>query len=154
MILIIGYGNSLRGDDGAGLVLAERLEEAWQDRQVEVERLALHQLTPELILEISREEVTSVVFVDTRAVPPEATDLQVWISPLQAGGTSPSLGHHLDPAALLALAGLLYDKWLPAWLVTVPGVDFTHREALSPTAQQALVTAPELSTKLLEVICV
>ena len=41
MILIIAYGNSLRGDDGAGLVLAERLEEAWQGRQVEVERVVL-----------------------------------------------------------------------------------------------------------------
>ena len=75
MILIIGYGNSLRGDDGAGLLLAEGLEEAWQARQVEVERLAVHQLTPELTLEISREEVTSVVFVDTRA------ELRLRISP-------------------------------------------------------------------------
>jgi Ni,Fe-hydrogenase maturation factor len=136
------------------LALAERLEEAWQARQVEVERLAVHQLTPELILEISREEITSVIFVDTRAVPPEVTDRQVWISPVQAGGTSPSLGHHLDPAALLALAGLLYDKWLPAWLVTVPGLEFAHGEKLSPTARQAIETTPELSTKLLEVICV
>lgn len=154
MILIIGYGNSLRRDDGAGLILAEKLEQDWLARQVEVERLAVQQLTPELTLDIARKEVTAVVFVDTRAVLPHETDLKIKICPIQADGLSPSLGHHLDPAALLAFVHLLYDKPVPAWLVTVPGVDFEHGEMLSSATQQALTTVSEVSTKLLEVICI
>ncbi len=30
MVLVIGYGNELRRDDGAGLRLAERMVERWQ----------------------------------------------------------------------------------------------------------------------------
>ena len=45
-VLIIGYGNPLRADDGVGWQAARRLAELRQDEFVET--LALHQLTPEL----------------------------------------------------------------------------------------------------------
>jgi hydrogenase maturation protease len=153
MILIIGYGNSLRGDDGAGLLLAERLEQAWQAHQIAVERLAVQQLMPELAWDIAREAVEAVLFVDTRVVAPGETEPGLQISLVEAPVLSPSLGHHLDPAVLLTYARLLYGKTLPAWLVTVPGVDFEHGETLSQTAQQALDTAPEILIQLLEVLC-
>jgi len=153
MILIIGYGNSLRGDDGAGLLLAERLEQAWRARHVAVERLAVQQLMPELAWDIAQAAVEAVLFVDTRAVAPGETEPGLQISPVESPALSPSLGHHLDPAVLLTYARLLYGKTLPAWLVTVPGVDFEHGETLSRTAQQALDMASELSIKLLEVLC-
>jgi hydrogenase maturation protease len=149
MILIIAYGNSLRRDDGAGLLLAERLEQAWLARQVYVERLAVQQLTPELTLEVAREEVSAVVFVDTKAVPPGETEFEVQLCPVSASQCGAVLGHHLDPTVLLTYTYLLYDKQLPAWLVTVPGVDFRHGEGLSQGAQQALNRSPNLSTELL-----
>jgi hypothetical protein len=46
-VLIVGYGNPLRGDDGLGWRAAERLRTVIQDAGVEI--LALHQLTPELM---------------------------------------------------------------------------------------------------------
>jgi hydrogenase maturation protease len=153
MILIIGYGNSLRSDDGAGLLLAERLEQAWRARQISVERLAVQQLMPELAWDIAQEAVEAVVFVDTRAVAPGETEPGLQISPVEAPALAPSLGHHLDPGVLLIYAHLLYGKTVPAWLVTVPGVNFEHGETLSQTAQQTLDTVPELSIKLLEVLC-
>jgi hydrogenase maturation protease len=149
MILIIAYGNPLRQDDGAGLILAERLEQAWLACQIEVERLAVHQLIPELTLEVAREGVSAVVFVDTRAVLPNETEFETQMNPVSAGQVSSALGHHLDPTMLLTYVRLLYGKQLPAWLVTVPGVDFGHGEELSQLARQALNARPDLSTELL-----
>lgn len=152
MILIIAYGNNLRRDDGAGLMLAERLEQAWLARQVEVERLVVHQLTPELTLEVAREEVSAVVFVDTRAVPPGESQFEVQLCPVSASRPGSALGHHLDPAILLTYVHLLYDKQLPAYLVTAPGVEFGHGEGLSQMAQQALNRSPNLPAELLSVL--
>jgi hydrogenase maturation protease len=149
MILIIAYGNSLRRDDGAGLILAEKLEQAWLARQVEVERLEVQQLVPELALEVARDEVSAVVFADTRVVSPAEVTPGLKMYPVQANPSSPSLGHQLDPAVLLSYARLLYGKQPPAWMVTVPGADFDHGEGLSQVAQQALREVSELATDLL-----
>ena len=140
MRLIIAYGNSLRRDDGAGLLLAQRLEQEWQAQGVAVKRLAVQQLTPELAMEMAQADVSSVVFVDTRVVTPTETCPSVAIQPLTGAATSPALGHHLDPTALLLYASLLGDKPLPAWQITVPGVDFSHGKGLSKMTQQVLVT--------------
>jgi hydrogenase maturation protease len=147
--LIIAYGNNLRRDDGAGLILAERLEQAWLAHQIEVKRLVVQQLTPELTLEVAQDEISAVVFVDTRAVPPGETELAVQMGRVSADPCNPALGHHLDPAVLLTYARLLYHKQPPAWLVTAPGVDFGHGEGLSRATRRALDRNLELATELL-----
>ena len=149
MILIIAYGNSLRQDDGAGLVLAEIVEQECRARRLDVERIVAFQLTPELSLEVARKEVTAVVFVDTRTVAPDEPDLRVRLRSLTTETASPSLGHHLNAAALLVYAYLLYGKHPPAWEVTVPGRNFGHGEGLSPIARRALSTAHEPLGELL-----
>ena len=60
MVLVIGYGNLLRGDDGIGQILANGLEERIQHPSVKF--LACHQLTPELAEPISRAD--TVIFID------------------------------------------------------------------------------------------
>jgi len=142
MILIIAYGNTLRGDDGAGLLLGERLEYAWRARHVPVARLAVHQLAPELAVELAQETVQAVVFVDTALVKPDDRDPAVQVYPLTAHTLAPNLGHQLDPSTLLIYADQLYGRRPPAWQVTIPGLAFEHGETLSPITQQALVTAP------------
>jgi len=141
MRLIIAYGNRLRRDDGAGLVLAQRLERAWQAQGIAVKRLTVQQLTPELAVEMVQADVSSVVFVDARATVTGETRPGIEIQPLTSAVASPALGHHLDPAALLLYANLLSGKQPPAWHITVPGVDFSHGEGLSQTTQQILATA-------------
>jgi len=146
VILIIAYGNSLRSDDAAGLRLAEIIEQACAAQQLAVEKITVHQLLPELAPEMARPTVDAVLFVDTlfvdtQAVPPQQTEPAVQIQPLVTGAASPGVGHHLTPAALLTYAGLLYGRQPPAWLVTAPGVDFSHGQGLSPTAQRALAAA-------------
>jgi hydrogenase maturation protease len=148
MILLITYGNPLRMDDGAGLRLAERMAEHWQAMSAPVRHVAVQQLTPELALEIADPGVTTVVFVDTKAVAPgdEGTGAReaVAVTPLAApAASSPSIGHHFQPDVLLAYAApLLEDRPAPpAWLVTTPGVDFAHGEGLSQTASAAIEAA-------------
>ena len=144
MILIIAYGNSLRRDDGAGLILAQYLEEALRDRKLDVQRIAVHQLTPDLALSVAADAVAAVVFVDTRVATAGDVRLDLRVQPLGAEECAQSLGHHVGPAVVLTYARLLYDKSPPAWLLTAPGVDFDHGEGLSEEARRALDTLPAI----------
>ena len=58
-LLVIGYGNDLRSDDGAGRVVAERIEGLGLDG---VRVISRSQLTPEMSLELV--DAREAVFVD------------------------------------------------------------------------------------------
>lgn len=142
MVLILGYGNSLRRDDGAGLLLAEKLDRLWRNAGAQVECLLVHQLTPDLAEVISRDIVTIVVFVDTRVASDPGDDLQVHLQRLEPTKMSQSLGHQSDPGSLLQIARDLFGRFPVAWLLTVPGIDFGVGEGLSRTPQEALHQLP------------
>jgi hydrogenase maturation protease len=148
-ILVIGYGNTLRGDDGAGVALAGRLVDCWRRQGVAAQLLTVMQLTPELAVDIAAGPLTVVVFVDTVA---GAARDGVQLRQLNPEVTSPVLGHHFDPATLLLYVRLLAGQIPPAWLVTVPGVVFAHGEGLSEPVlavlERACVLADELLGKL------
>lgn len=139
LVLLIAWGNDLRGDDGAGLYLAARLERRWRQQGLAVRRLVVPQPVPELAAAIAAPEVAAVVFVDTR-VAGAGDDLSVAVTPLPpATDARPALGHHLDPALLLAYAALLREGPLPpAWLITAPGLVFDHGRGLSPAVRASL----------------
>lgn len=149
MIFIIAYGNSLRGDDGAGLVLGEMLEKICRERQIVAERMVCHQLTPELVVEMVRPEVSQVVFTDTRVAAPGGSGL-VEGEPVEASNSAVASGHHLGPATLLLLAEKLYQRNVRAWQITVPGIAFDHGELLSRIARRALEQAPPLLESFLD----
>jgi len=149
MILIIGYGNSLRQDDGAGLILAQQLEQLCHTLNRPVERISVQQLVPELALDIAAAEVQAVIFADTHAVTGPTPEPQIQITPLSAANVSPSVGHHLSPEVLLLYADRLFGKQLSAWLVTVPGIAFDHGETISRFTQTALASAHDPILNLL-----
>jgi hydrogenase maturation protease len=152
-ILLIAYGNNLRSDDGAGLMLAERLEQIWQAAGVPVRYLPVQQLTPELAAEMAHNEISTVIFVDTRdAAGEEEEQPAVQLKAISGGPASPSLGHQLDPSALLTYTRLLYNKEPAAWLLTTPGVDFSLGERLSPVASTALAEAWDYLAVLLSLV--
>lgn len=133
-ILIIGYGNTLRRDDGVGVSVAERL--ATQPRSG-VQIIACHQLTPELAEPISR--AAAVVFVDAVADGPR----HVRMRRIRARAVVPSLAHASSPALLLGLARAVFGRQPPAWLLTIPGEDFGLGEGFSTLAQAGVRTALE-----------
>jgi hydrogenase maturation protease len=125
-ILIVGYGNDLRSDDGAGRVVASRIE------VMDLPGVAVKsqsQLTPELALDIAQADV--VVFVDANVICEEVTLL-----PVRTGERgSPSMSHHTDPAALLLLARDLGREPLHAYTVSIPASNLELGFDLSsPTA--------------------
>ena len=136
--LLIAYGNSLRRDDGAGLIMADRLLKVWKTPG---RCIKAHQLLPEMAEDIAQEDVSVVLFVDTRDASGEKGDRIVQVRPIAIDEASPSLGHQLDPAALLTYVGLLYGRQPAGWLITAPGVDFGHGEGLSHIAQEAIDSA-------------
>ncbi|MBI5388554.1 MAG: hydrogenase maturation protease [Verrucomicrobia bacterium] len=141
-ILVIGYGNELRGDDAVGPQAARAVSD-WNLPQVRA--LALAQLTPELAEAIS--QARQVIFVDAAAdaEKPTATAQAIGPSP-----ETPALGHASDPRWLLALAKSLFGRCPPAWLVEIPARSFGFGQPLSVEAQQGA----EIGLGLIRRICV
>ncbi|MCB2174009.1 hypothetical protein KQH41_01950 [bacterium] len=67
MMLIIALGDPLRGDDGAGIVLGELLEQICRLRQINVQRLVCQQLAAELVPQMMRP--TSDAFIASAFFP-------------------------------------------------------------------------------------
>lgn len=136
MILIIGYGNPLRQDDGVGPQVIERLKLLFHDRiPGEVEVMARHQLTPELVEPISR--ASYVIFIDAaeRGEPGEIMEIAVEHSP-----TPQPFTHNLTPAALMQGACSLYHTCPDAMLYSIAGKAFGYGERLSYPVRKALPT--------------
>jgi len=148
MFLLIGYGNSLRRDDGAGPLLAQMIASRWGKDDLRL--VTVHQLAPELARDLADPGVAAVVFMDAAVA--ESTgdgDGQLRrIGPFSEGGTPspPVLGHHFPPEELLAYADALYGSRVPAWMVTVPGVDFGFGDGLS---HETAALLPDLVEKVL-----
>ena len=137
--LVIGYGNTLRSDDGAGPFVARALE-ARVPAGTRI--LDAHQLTPEMAIDIS--VATRVVFVDaidaTRESAPQESGPRV--SRLEPEpGADPLNPHASDPGSLLWLAKTLFGGAPEAWLVAIPGIEFGFGEDLSPGTARASADA-------------
>jgi hydrogenase maturation protease len=131
-ILVVGYGNALRTDDGFGWHAAELL--AADPRLDGATVLARHQLTPELALDFSR--ATFVILLDVCHGPPPATFTIERVE--RAGRDGTTWSHHLDPASLVALAHELYGRAPDVCLVSVGAASFEVGDQLSPMLEAAL----------------
>jgi hydrogenase maturation protease len=146
--LVIGLGNPLRGDDGIGWWLAGQARRLGaggaSGRGVrEAPRVRLvPQLTPELAPEVAA--ARRLLVVDAWWL--GGAEAQPVLRPLQAGGAEVGAagGHGLDPAALLALAGLFSADPPPAWLLLVPAFAFPHGSAWSLELGRQLPAAQDL----------
>lgn len=130
--LVIGYGNDLRSDDGAGRWVANAIEERGLDG-VEVRSVA--QLTPELALAVSGRSV--VVFVDASVDTTELTVMPVEVS----RASSDVMTHHGNPANLLSMVPQVGETPGSAWLVSIPAVELGMGFELSPGTQEAAEAA-------------
>lgn len=147
MVLLMSFGNPLRGDDGAGRKVASAALRgdagltnavAWHDCQ---------QLTPDLAADLAEPGVTSAVFVDTRvAVSPED---RPGLCALEPGAARVAGTHGLTPAGLLGLALRLYGRCPGGYLLTVPGWQFPHGEGLSRPCRAAAARATAVLGRLL-----
>jgi hypothetical protein len=127
----------------------------WLARGLSARLLTGTQLLPEMAAEIAADGVDAVVFVDSlAAIGAEQTAApnsrpSIQIAKVEMDATSPSMGHHLGPSTLLIYAATLYRCRPPAWLVTIPCVDFAHGQGFSPKVMNWLTAVPTVATRLL-----
>ena len=126
--LVIGYGNTLRGDDGVGPRVAEQLEALTGEQ---MRSLAVHQLTPELSVEIAQAE--EVWFVDAWVGGAKPT-----VQKLTMASAVPVMDHGWRPEPLLHLAKTLYDAEPTAYHLLIPAQQFDYGETLSAMAHSGV----------------
>lgn len=131
-VLVIGYGNTLRRDDGAGPRVAEAIGQLGLS---DVQTLILHQLSPEHADPVSR--AGTVIFVDAAIGGPDA----IQIRQLAPSETHRLSGHTADPAILLALARDIFGRVPSAWLVTLPVRSMEFGEHLDPVTEERVTEA-------------
>lgn len=115
-VLVIGYGNPGRCDDGLGPALADELERA-QLPGVHVE--SSYQLNVEDAARVADFDVT--VFVDASLCGPApyfVREVEPWI------GTPEFTTHSLSPEGVLGLAHRLYGARTRGWALGVRGYEF------------------------------
>jgi hydrogenase maturation protease len=132
--LVIGYGNTLRGDDGVGPRVAEAVEKL---NLPGVRTLVCQQLSPEYADPVSRAH--TVVFVDAAVDAPR----EVQLRRLEPGESSQLMAHAADPRTMLALARDVFGHAPQAWWLTIPAVKLDFSETLTPEAQRGFAEAVE-----------
>jgi len=132
-ILVIGYGNDLRGDDAAGRSAADRVA-AWKLPAVRV--LSLHQLTPELADPLVAAD--RVIFLDAH---PAADDPGIRVRPISPEPHTSRFDHTSDPPALLAFAKTAFGRSPEAWWITIPAADFALGAPLSRLTERGIADA-------------
>jgi hydrogenase maturation protease len=131
-VLVVGYGNVLRGDDGAGPAAAKALRNRLPRRIADV--LVVHQLLPELAERLSR--CVLAIFIDADAQTPPGQIREQNVAIHQEGGQS--IGHYQSPEQLLAMAKELYGRAPRAILFNVGAADFIFRHGLSEPVRTAI----------------
>lgn len=134
-ILVIGYGNPLRGDDGFGKVAAELLQ---QRGFAGLEIIVSHQLNPELAERIHNSRHT--IFLDAEAGDEPGALRATAVEPCDL---SSSGMHNFEPGSLLALSQALYGEAPPATLITAGARSFEHGAEISPEVRCAANAAAE-----------
>jgi hydrogenase maturation protease len=139
-ILLIGYGNISRRDDGVALHMVRRLRqrmglpqhEALDEDEIELASgitcMFLHQLAPELAETVA--EYDAVVFLDAHVEGVGWRPVH-WQS-VGVAYQSGMNGHHLKPATILALTQGLFGRCPQGYVLSVLGEDFDFGDQLTP----------------------
>jgi Ni,Fe-hydrogenase maturation factor len=163
-IVVAGYGNPLRGDDGAGWRVACALRERYAGRP-DVAVLAGQQPVPEWAAVLAGASVAYLVDAGPEsAVKADGgggavglrltrlTDGTCRPPPAGTGATTASTldGHAVGPAALLALCRAAYGRVPETFLLTIPAERLGFADRLSASTAAAAEEAIRLLAGLVE----
>jgi hydrogenase maturation protease len=143
-VLIIGYGNPLRSDDGLGWHASRLIARELAGHDLEV--ITCHQLTPELAEPLS--QASQAVFIDADAGG-EPGEIHLRELQPQAPASS-ALTHSCSPAGLLASSARLYGRCPHAVVITVSAQTFDFGDSLSPVVSAAL---PNVVDRVRQLVC-
>lgn len=143
-LLVIGYGNSLRCDDGVGPRVAESVEAL---RLPGVRTLVCQQLSPEYADPIAR--ARRVVFVDAAVDEVDGVKFRQ----LVPGETSQLMAHAADPRTMLALARDVFGHSPEAWWLTIPAMQLGFGIDFSPETEAGFHEAVAEINRLAAIFC-
>ena len=138
--LIIGFGNTLRQDDGLGWRAAEIVEQSGAAAEV----IVCHQLTPELLLRL--ESAPLAIFLDAAVDQPPG---EIRARPVTAAGGWRG-AHHLTPSQLLGLAESIGQPVCPATLITGGAFETNVSEQLTQKGERCANEMARLALDLLQ----
>jgi len=139
-VLILGYGNPGRQDDGLGPAASAQIEAlGWPN----VTAYDNYQLNIEDALDVADHDV--VWFVDAARAGPAPFAVEALAPAAMLEFTS----HLVRPEAILAMAHRYYGAAPQAFLLGIRGYDFEFVEALSASATDNLQLAVEMLTEWL-----
>jgi hydrogenase maturation protease len=128
-VLVIGYGNTLRGDDAAGVRAAELIAK----HRPEIECVCMHQLMPELAEQIAESDIIFFLDADVHAAQPNVRLIEPRVEDDQPRT------HFISPESLLRLSQQLYQRMpLKAYIVGIPASQFEFSEELSASTKKAV----------------
>ena len=138
-VLLIGYGNPGRQDDGLGPRLAELLEkEALPGLTLDAD----YQLTVEDSVAINDHD--TVIFADASVDCGSPFEFDELAQPGDTPRVPSFTSHHTDPEALLDLTNSIYGRAPRAFTLRIRGYQFdTFAEQLSPEAERNLAAAAD-----------
>ena len=132
-VLVLGYGNPGRFDDGLGSACVEAVEALGIDG---VRTHADYQLQPENALLVAEHDV--VIFADAAAEGPEP----LAFTDVEPRAEMSITTHHLSPAGLLGLVRDHFDARTVGFLLAIRGYRFdAFGEGLSGKARENLTAA-------------
>jgi hydrogenase maturation protease len=143
-VLIIGYGNPLRSDDGFGWHASRMIAQELAGHNAEV--ITCHQLTPELAEPLSQSSRAVFIDADAEGEPGEIH----WREVRPQAEACSALTHTCSPAGLLSSAARLYGRCPQAVAVTVSAQSFAFGDSLSPVVAAAL---PKVVERVLQFAC-
>jgi hydrogenase maturation protease len=135
-VVVVGFGNPLRGDDGVGVRVADALVERWADR---VTFLVGHQPLPEWAATLAEADIAFVV--DATVQPVSRVGLRR-LRPNADRGTLD--GHTLGVQQLLHLTETLYGQAPRTYVLELPAERLSFSERLSHRSQRAAAQAVRL----------
>ena len=154
-VLILGFGNTLRRDDGAGAVAARLLAADPRLAGDDVEVREAYQLLPEMALDLG--EATLVVFVDAdaRGLPGsieihEIDPATAARSDADARGEPGASSHHVGGGELVALAAELTGRAPRAVAIGIGVADLEVGEGLTRAVETALPRVVDIVADLVE----
>ena len=138
--LVIGYGNSTRGDDAIGLQVANLIRELELEN---VEISTVEQLKPELASKLAT--VDYAIFVKACQMKNSAVKVRnLKAYGMETTGSSvPGYGNSWLPCSLLALTQSFYGCHPRSWWVEVAARDFRTGHSFSDRANQSIPIAVE-----------
>lgn len=140
-VLVLGYGNPGRADDGLGPAAAEAIEEL---ALTGVRTSANYQLMIEDASDAAERDV--VVFIDASKSGPEPFSVRaVFPGPEVACFAS----HFVRPELIMSLSCQVYGSCPRAFLVGIRGYDFSFFNGLTERAQENLQHAVSYVTEVL-----